>query len=130
MIGLEPPPGGRQPSSGHGQQPAVGVIYIEVTVVPAWQAVASVRGEIDHGHHILAVHAPSVAPAIAGVLLAIRDTTEHAPTAEFAWSRHSLALEAAHLLADGHGLTAARVRHLLAVAERDPARRPKVRLRS
>ncbi|WP_144128103.1 hypothetical protein [Catellatospora sichuanensis] len=130
VIAMEPVPYDDGPHTERDDHDCDGTFFIEVTVARTRLAVAAVHGVRYYGHQILAVRASSVGPAIAAVLLALRDATGHVPVAEIGWSRHSLAREAVQLLVRGHGLTAARTRHLLARAEQDPTRRPKVSLRS
>ncbi len=105
-----------------------GVLFLEVTIAASSSAAVTVRGVPHYGHRILAARATTLVPAIAAVLLAVRDTTGLVPTAEFGWARRGLDTEAAHLVLRGHGLIAARARHLLVAAEPDQARRPTVRL--
>lgn len=130
VIAMEPVPRDDGPHAERDDHDCDGTFFIEVTVAPTRLAVAAVHGMRYYGHQILAVQASSVGPAIAAVLLALRDATGHVPVAEIGWSRYSLTREAVQLLVRGHGLTAARTRHLLARAEPDPTRRPKVTLRS
>lgn len=105
-----------------------GVLFLEVTIAATSSAAVTVRGVPHYGHRILAARATALVPAIAAVLLAVRDTTGLVPTAELGWARPPLHAEAAHLVLRGHGLIAARARHLLVAAEPDQTRRPRLRL--
>ncbi len=130
VIAMEPVPCDDGPQAQRDDHDSDGIFFIEVTIAPSRLAGAAVHGVRYYGHQILAVQAASVGPAIASVLLALRDATGHVPVAEFGWSRYGLTREAVQLLVRGHGMTAARTRHLLTRAEPDTTRRPKVTLRS
>ena len=104
------------------------VLFLEVTVTDAseFESVLQVTGQKLHGYRVLRVKSPSIANAIAAVLLHIRDETGTLPHIYFAWTEGNPFKFLISYLVSGGGDIAPVTREVLRRAEPDPARRPLV----
>jgi hypothetical protein len=105
-----------------GQTP----LFLEVTVGDPsdFESVLDVTGEQRHGYRILKVESPTVANAIAALLLHIRDTTGMLPHTYFNWIEGNPAVYLLRYLFLGEGDIAPVTREVLRQAEPNPDRRP------
>ena len=103
-------------------------IFLEVTVTDAseFESVLRVRGEKRYGYHILRVKSPSVANAIAAILLYIRDDTGLRPNIYFGWTEENPFKAIGRYLIFGDGDIPPVTREVLRRAGPDPERRPLV----
>ncbi|HVW41870.1 MAG TPA: amino acid transporter [Amycolatopsis sp.] len=103
-------------------------IFLEVTVKDAseFESVLNVHGEKRFGYHILRVQSPSVANAIAAILLDIRDDTGMRPNIYFGWTEENPFKAIGRYLIFGDGDVPPVTREVLRRAEPDPERRPLV----
>ncbi|HJQ44703.1 MAG TPA: amino acid transporter [Amycolatopsis sp.] len=103
-------------------------IFLEVTVTDAseFESVLHVRGEKRYGYHILRVKSPSIANAIAAILLHIRDDTGLRPHVYFGWTEENPFKAIGRYLIFGDGDIPPVTREVLRRAEPDPECRPLV----
>ena len=103
-------------------------VLLEVTVTDPsdFESPLRVYGEDRFGYRVLRVEAPSVANAIAAVLLDIRDHTGKLPHIYFSWTEGNPVLYLLRYLVFGEGEIAPLTREVLRQAEPDRDRRPRV----
>jgi len=104
-------------------------IFVEVYVTDPsdFEGRISVRGLTVHGHHrVLRLEAPSVANALAALLLHLRDTTGVTPHIYFEWTEGNPVANYLQFFFFGVGEVAPVTREVLRRAEPDRARRPHV----
>ncbi|HVV13312.1 amino acid transporter [Amycolatopsis sp.] len=103
-------------------------IFLEVTISDAsdFESVLRVHGEKRHGYRILRVKSPSIANAIAAILLEIRDDTGLRPHVYFSWTEGNPFKFLVRYLFSGDGDVPPVTREVLRRAEPDPERRPLV----
>jgi hypothetical protein len=108
--------------------PGEPALFLEVTVrdPSEFEAVLEVRGEERHGYRILNVESPSIANAIAALLLYIRNTTGKLPHVYFNWTEGHPLLHVARFLVFGYGDIPPVTREILRRAEPDRDRRPAI----
>jgi hypothetical protein len=106
--------------------PGEPVLFLEVTVrdPSEFESALDVTGEERHGYRILKVESPSIANAIAALLLYIRDTTGKLPHTYFNWTEGNPVVYLLRYLFLGEGEIAPVTREILREAEHDPDRRP------
>jgi len=104
------------------------VVFLEITIGDAsdFTTELTVQGEERFGHKILKVNSPTVANAIAAILLKIRDDTGVVPHVYFAWAEGNPFLFLFHYLFSGAGDVPPVTREVLRRAEPDPELRPAV----
>jgi hypothetical protein len=104
------------------------LIFLEVTITDAseFESAIEVHGEQRFGYHILRAESPSVANAIAAILLHIRDRTGRIPHVYFAWTEGNPIRFLVRYLIFGDGDIPPVTREILRRAEPDPRRRPMV----
>lgn len=104
------------------------VIFLEVTISDAseFQSTLEVHGERRHGYRVLSVESPSIANAIAAILLAIRDETELLAHIYFAWTEGNPFRFLLRYIFSGEGDIPPVTREILRRAEPDPHQRPLV----
>jgi hypothetical protein len=104
------------------------VLFLEVTVrdPSEFESVLEVTGEERHGYRILKVDSPSIANAIAALLLHIHDTTGKRPHIYFNWTEGNPVVYLLRYLFLGEGEIAPVTREVLREAEPNPRRRPLV----
>jgi hypothetical protein len=104
------------------------VMFLEITIGDAsdFTTELTVRGEERFGYRILKVTSPTVANAIAAILLKIRDDTGVVPHVYFAWAEGNPFLFLFHYLFSGAGDVPPVTREVLRRAEPDPELRPAV----
>ena len=107
---------------------AADVLFLEIDVVNAFHfpEVLRVRGIQVDQHRILRADSPAAAPAIATILLTLRDQTGIRPHCYFAWPDGSTLLHLLRYLSLGCGYTAPITRQIIHKIERDPTRRPSI----
>ncbi|TVT52089.1 amino acid transporter [Amycolatopsis rhizosphaerae] len=103
-------------------------VFVEVTITDAsdFQSTLHVHGEKRHGYRILRVKSPSIANAIAAILLQIRDETGIRPHVYFAWTEGNPFKFLLRYLFSGDGDVPPVTREVLRRAEPEPALRPLV----
>nr|WP_243869900.1 amino acid transporter [Amycolatopsis granulosa] len=103
-------------------------IFLEVTISDAsdFQSTLHVHGEKRYGYRILRVQSPSIANAIAAILLHVRDHTGIRPDVYFAWTEGNPFRFIVRYLIFGDGDVPPVTREVLRRAEPDPRRRPLV----
>ena len=103
-------------------------VFLEVTISDAsdFQSTLHVHGEKRAGYRILRVKSPSIANAIAAILLHIRDETGIRPDVYFAWTEGNPFRFIVRYLIFGDGDIPPVTREVLRRAEPDPGRRPLV----
>ncbi|SFJ77129.1 hypothetical protein SAMN05421835_108210 [Amycolatopsis sacchari] len=103
-------------------------IFLEVTISDAsdFQSTLHVRGEKRQDFRILRVKSPSIANAIAAILLHLRDETGIRPHIYFSWTEGNPFKFLVRYLFSGDGDVPPVTREVLRRAEPDPARRPLV----
>jgi hypothetical protein len=103
-------------------------IFLEVTISDAsdFESTLRVRGEKRFGYRILRVKSPSIANAIAAILLKIRDDTGIRPHIYFGWTEGNPFKFLVRYLFSGDGDVPPVTREVLRRAEPDPAQRPLV----
>jgi len=103
-------------------------IFLEVTVSDAsdFESALHVHGEKRYGYQILRVKSPSIANAIAAILLQIRDDTGLRPHVYFGWTEDNPFKAIGRYLIFGDGDIPPVTREVLRRAERDPEQRPLV----
>lgn len=101
-------------------------IFLEVSVDDSsdFSEDLHVRGIQRHGNDILAVTAPSVPPAVAAVLLGIRDQFSDMPHVYFRWTEGDPVRNFWRFVFLGQGEIAPLTREVLREAEPDVTRRP------
>jgi hypothetical protein len=106
--------------------PGVPPLFLEVTVRDPsdFESALDVTGEERHGYRILKVDSPTIANAIAALLLYIRDTTGTLPHTYFNWTEGNPVTYLLRYLFLGEGEIAPVTREVLRQAEPDPRRRP------
>ncbi|MFB9236920.1 amino acid transporter [Plantactinospora siamensis] len=104
------------------------VLFMEVTVrdPSEFEAHLTVHGEERYGYHILRIEGPSVANAIAALLLHLRDRTGRLPHVYFDWAEGNPVAHLLRYLFFGDGEVAVVTREVLRQAEPDRRRRPHV----
>ncbi|RKR86251.1 amino acid permease [Micromonospora pisi] len=104
------------------------VLFLEVTVrdPSEFESELIVTGEERFGYRILRVEGASIANAIAGFLLHVRDTTGELPHIYFAWTEGNPLFYLLRYLFFGDGEVAPLTREVLRQAEPDRRRRPRV----
>ncbi|WP_236790655.1 amino acid transporter [Amycolatopsis sp. GM8] len=103
-------------------------IFLEVTISDAsdFESALHIHGEKRAGYQILRVKSPSIANAIAAILLRIRDDTGLRPHVYFAWTEGNPLKFLVRYLFSGDGDVPPVTREVLRRAEPDPERRPVV----
>lgn len=105
------------------------ILFIEVYVRDPSQfidEVLEVQGVKNGRHRILRCTSPSVANALAAILLRIRDATGKVPHLYLSWAEADPFKSSLKFLFLGQGEAGTTTREVLRQAEPDPARRPKV----
>jgi hypothetical protein len=105
------------------------VVFVEVTVDDPsdFQTELTVAGVVRHDHYrVLTMRTSSVPPALAALVLHIRDVTGQQPHLYFEWTEGNPIRHFLRFLAFGHGEVAPVTREVLRQAEHDPAARPHV----
>ncbi|MFI6759741.1 amino acid transporter [Micromonospora sp. NPDC050417] len=104
------------------------VLFLEVTIrdPSEFESELIVTGEERFGYRILRVEGASIANAIAGFLLHVRDTTGELPHIYFAWTEGNPLFYLLRYLFFGDGEVAPLTREVLRQAEPDRRRRPRV----
>jgi hypothetical protein len=104
------------------------LIFLEVTITDAsdFESRMHVHGEKRSGYRILRVKSPSIANAIAAILLHIRDETDLLPHIYFGWTEGNPFKFIVRYLFSGDGDVPPVTREILRRAEPDPERRPMV----
>ncbi|GII02025.1 amino acid transporter [Planobispora takensis] len=113
----------------HRLRKAEGLIFLEVTVPDASEFASEVRvvGEERYGFRILRMESPTVANAIAALLLYLRDETGKTPNVYFHWAAEGNPIGALlRYLVFGGGDIPPLTREVLRQAEPDAGRRPLV----
>ncbi|MEV0199971.1 amino acid transporter [Nonomuraea sp. NPDC050691] len=113
----------------HRLRPSEGILFLEVTVPDASEFASEVRvkGEERHGYRILRLESPTVANAIAALLLYLRDQTGKMPHVYFHWAAEGNPIGALlRYLVFGGGDIPPLTREVLRQAEPDAGRRPVV----
>ncbi|TDD73533.1 APC family permease [Actinomadura rubrisoli] len=105
-----------------------GLLFLEMTVSDAseFESALRVTGEERHGHRILRAESPSIANAIAAVLLHIRDETGKQPHVYFHWAEGNPIGALLRYLVFGGGDIPPLTREILRQAEPDIDSRPVV----
>ncbi len=105
-----------------------GLVFLEVTVSDASEFTSTlrVRGEERHGYRVLRTESPSIANAIAAILLQIRDETAEQPHVYFHWAEGNPIGALLRYLVFGGGDIPPLTREILRQAEPDAERRPLV----
>jgi hypothetical protein len=103
-------------------------VFIEVTITDAsdFESTLRVHGDKRYGYRILRVKSPSIANAIAAILLQIRDDTGIRPDVYFGWTEGNPFKFLLRYLFSGDGDVPPVTREVLRRAEPDPSRRPLV----
>ena len=104
------------------------LIFLEVTISDAsdFETTLHVRGEKRYGYRILRVKSPSIANAIAAILLHIRDETGKRPHIYFAWTEGNPFKFIIRYLIFGDGDIPPVTREILRREVPDPDHRPMV----
>jgi hypothetical protein len=113
----------------HRLRTSEGLLFLEVSVSDASEFTSELRviGEERHGFRILRMHSPTVANAIAALLLYLRDQTGKTPHVYFHWAAEGNPIGALlRYLVFGGGDIPPLTREVLRQAEPDTARRPVV----
>ncbi|MDQ3703180.1 MAG: amino acid transporter [Chloroflexota bacterium] len=118
----------REEREDHLIPPDAPVLFLEVTISDPSEFTQTLRvaGEQVGEYRILRASSPSVANAIAALLLWIRDTTGKIPHVYFNWTEGHPLLHVACFLVFGYGDIPPVTREILRRAEPDPERRPAV----
>ncbi|MEV6860729.1 amino acid transporter [Streptosporangium subroseum] len=105
-----------------------GLLFLEVTVPDASEFESELRviGEERHGFRILRVESPTIANAIAAILLHLRDLTGKTPNVYFHWAEGNPIGALLRYLVFGGGDVPPLTREVLRQAEPDAERRPLV----
>ncbi|WP_328318015.1 amino acid transporter [Streptomyces sp. NBC_00388] len=109
--------------------PGDDLIFVEVTVLDPseFESGLRVRGEVLHGRYrILTMESPTVANALAALLLHVRDTTGRRPHIYFEWTEGNPMANFLRFFLFGQGEVAPVTREVLREAEPDRTRRPHV----
>jgi hypothetical protein len=112
----------------HRLRPSEGVLFLEVTVPDAseFESELRVAGEERCGFRILRVESPTIANAIAALLLYLRDQTGKLPKVYFHWAEGNPIGALLRYLVFGGGDVPPLTREVLRQAEPDVPRRPPV----
>ncbi|HEV7932524.1 MAG TPA: amino acid transporter [Actinomadura sp.] len=112
----------------HHLSPEEPVAFLEVTVPDASEFAADldVVGEERYGKRILRMESPTVANAIAALLLRIRDITGKKPHVYFHWAEGNPIAAMLRYLVFGGGDVAPLTREVIRHAEHEPPKRPQV----
>lgn len=113
----------------HRLRTGEGLLFLEVTVPDASEFAGELRvtGEERHGFRILRMQSPTVANAIAALLLYLRDQTDKTPHVYFHWAAEGNPIGALlRYLVFGGGDIPPLTREVLRQAEPDAGRRPVV----
>jgi hypothetical protein len=112
----------------HRLRPDEDLLFLEVTVPDAseFEAALGVVGEELHGFRILRVESPSIANAIAAILLEVRDETKKLPHVYFHWAEGNPIGALLRYLILGGGDIPPLTREVLRQAESEVERRPLV----
>ena len=104
------------------------LLFLEVTISDAsdFETTLHVHGEKRYGYRILRVKSPSIANALAAILLYIRDETGKRPHIYFAWTEGNPFKFIIRYLIFGDGDIPPVTREILRRAEPAPERRPMV----
>jgi hypothetical protein len=104
------------------------VLFLEVTLADTSEFATEldVVGERRYGYRVLRVSSPTVANAIAALMLYIRDQTGKRPHVYFNWTEGNPLVHLVKFLIFGVGDVAPVTREVLRRAEPDPSRRPVV----
>ncbi|HET6504762.1 MAG TPA: amino acid transporter [Amycolatopsis sp.] len=104
------------------------LIFLEVTITDAseFESTLTVHGQKRSGYRVLRVKSPSIANAIAAILLAIRDETGLLPHIYFAWTEGNPFKFLLRYIFSGDGDIAPVTREILRRAEPEPPQRPMV----
>jgi hypothetical protein len=104
------------------------VLFLEVTLGDPsdFEAPLRITGEERHGYRILRMTSPTIANAMAALLLHIRDSTGRLPHIYFSWTEGNPVLYLLRYLVFGDGEIAPLTREVLRQAEPDRRRRPLV----
>jgi hypothetical protein len=105
------------------------IVFVEVTVTDPsdFETQLHVYGEVRHDRYrVLRMDSSSVPPALAALLLHIRDETGKKPHIYFEWTEGNPAVQFLRYLFFGHGEVAPVTREVLREAEPDPDNRPHV----
>ncbi|MEV4252527.1 amino acid transporter [Spirillospora sp. NPDC049652] len=112
----------------HRLRSAENLIFLEITVGDAsqFESQIQVSAEDRHGHRVLKATSPSIANALAAILLQIRDATGRLPHIYFHWAEGNPVGALLRYLVFGGGDVPPLTREILRQAEPDTARRPVV----
>ena len=104
------------------------VLFLEVTISDAseFAPTLKVEGEEIEGYRVLKARSPSVANAIAAILLAIRDRTGKKPHVYMGWTDANPFRHLARFILFGEGDIAPLTHEVLRKAEPDARRRPAI----
>ncbi|MGK5555672.1 amino acid transporter [Actinomadura kijaniata] len=104
------------------------LLFLEITVGDASEFESEIRvtGEERHGYRILRAESPSIANAIAAILLELRDETGRLPHVYFHWAEGNPVGALLRYLVFGGGDVPPLTREILRQAEPDAERRPLV----
>jgi hypothetical protein len=105
------------------------VIFVEVTVTDPseFETELEVHGRVMHGRYrVLTMDSSSVPPALAALVLHVRDRTGQLPHLYFEWTEGNPAKHFLRYLFFGQGEVAPVTREVLREAEKDRSRRPHV----
>ena len=119
----------RQTVHEHDIPDPTDVIFVEVTVhdPSEFETELQVHGEVMHDRYrVLTMKSSSVPPALAALVLHIRDRTGQLPHVYFEWTEGNPVRHFLRYLVFGQGEVAPVTREVLREAEPDPLRRPHV----
>ncbi|CAM02737.1 amino acid transporter [Saccharopolyspora erythraea NRRL 2338] len=118
----------REERDNHHLDDAEPLLFLEITVTDAseFESALEVRGHRVAGYRVLRVGSPSIANAVAAVLLDIRDEQGVMPHVYFRWTEGNPFKFLVSYLVSGGGDVAPLTREVLRRAEPDPRRRPLV----
>ncbi|WP_232344962.1 amino acid transporter [Actinoplanes awajinensis] len=103
------------------------LVTVEVTDASDFETELFVHGRVAHDRfRLLTLRSPSVANALAALLLDIERRTRRRPHIYFAWTEGNPAINFWRFLIFGHGEIAPTTREMLRRCEPDPGRRPHV----
>jgi hypothetical protein len=104
------------------------MLFLEVTISDASEFASELRvtGEERHGYRILRMESPTIANALAALLLHLRDTTGKIPHIYFHWAEGNPVGALLRYLVFGGGDVPPLTREVLRQAEPDLRRRPQV----
>ncbi|MBB4699150.1 hypothetical protein [Sphaerisporangium siamense] len=118
----------RQACELHHLPPDRPMLFLEITIGDASEflSVVEVKGRERQGCRLLTARSPSVANAVAAILLHLRDETGVIPDVYFHWAEGNPMLALVGYVILGGGDVAPMTREILRRAEPDPERRPRV----